>query len=296
VVESKERFSDYAHVTFKRRLDDLADELAATGLKPEAARFPGSYRIMRSKLQKLANGFADRRAARFAVTRYGTAGAFQSRGGQSSGTCVDFPPPSDPSNVMNGSRRMFSIGETGICDCRNAQRSIVMCVKSVITHVDLTVLRARFLVILSREDGEGPHDFTASRKVFVRSNKPCWRSLLPHCGIRDDKPVLRYPDEKFSARETGTIAYFMADFVAEGRTTGLACAITPRATTSQNARTRSLFYHSGEDKAVCGNRESNSDGISRFDCKEAIGPPSIWLPSKPLRRPVTLREIKSHSS
>jgi hypothetical protein len=41
------------------------------------------------------------------VTRYGTP-ELSSRAANLC-TCVDFPLPSDPSNVMNGSRRMMSI-------------------------------------------------------------------------------------------------------------------------------------------------------------------------------------------
>ena len=43
---------------------------------------------------------------------------------------------------------------------------------------------------------------------------------ISHCEVprfaRDDKPVLRYPDEEFLARETGTIVVFMVGLCRGG--------------------------------------------------------------------------------
>src|SRR5436190_1107012 len=39
---------------------------------------------------------------------------------------------------------------------------------------------------------------------------------LPRLRDRDDKPVLRYPNEKFLARETGTIVVFMVGLCRGG--------------------------------------------------------------------------------
>src|SRR6266550_6243234 len=62
----EEPIGNYAHATFERGLDYLAHELAATGLKQKQLGLGCHVRIMRSKLQKVADTFADRRAAGFA--------------------------------------------------------------------------------------------------------------------------------------------------------------------------------------------------------------------------------------
>jgi predicted RNA-binding protein with PUA-like domain len=55
-----------------------------------------------------------------------------------------------------------------------------------------------------------------------------------------------------------------------------------------------LFYHSGEDKAVVGIAK-----VIRTAYRDSTADEGDWstvdlAPVKPLRRPVTLREIKSH--
>src|SRR5512132_1618426 len=62
----RETICNHTHATFERGLDYLAHELTATSLKQKQLGFGRHVRIMRSKLQKIADTFADRRAARFA--------------------------------------------------------------------------------------------------------------------------------------------------------------------------------------------------------------------------------------
>src|SRR6266581_4742621 len=62
----EEAIGNHAHATFERGLDYLAHQLAATSLKKEQLSLGCHVRVMRSKLQKLADTFADRRAAGFA--------------------------------------------------------------------------------------------------------------------------------------------------------------------------------------------------------------------------------------
>mgnify|MGYP003693917707 CR=1 FL=1 len=62
----REPICDHAHAAFERGLDYLAHELAATSLKQKQLGLGCHVRVMRSKLQKVADTFADRRAAGFA--------------------------------------------------------------------------------------------------------------------------------------------------------------------------------------------------------------------------------------
>src|SRR6267143_1993274 len=90
-------------------------------------------------------------------------------------TCVDFPLPSDPSNVMNGSRGMTSI------------------VKQASAIVEYAAWH-------SYPDWWGRGRLACSRLVQQAGCPPAPQAW---------KPVLRYPDEKFLARETGTILVFV---------------------------------------------------------------------------------------
>jgi len=62
----EEPVGDHTRAAFERWPDYLADELAAAGRKKQQLRLGGHRGVVRSKLQKLANRFADRRAAWFA--------------------------------------------------------------------------------------------------------------------------------------------------------------------------------------------------------------------------------------
>ena len=55
-----------------------------------------------------------------------------------------------------------------------------------------------------------------------------------------------------------------------------------------------LFYHSGEDKAVVGIAKVVRTAYRDSTAKEGDWSTVDLAPVKPLRRPVTLREIKSH--
>src|SRR5215831_14705278 len=75
----EEPIGNHAHATCERRLDYLSHELAATSLKKEQFGLRGHIRVMRSKLQKLANSFADRRSARFTCQDIRNAGSLKTR-------------------------------------------------------------------------------------------------------------------------------------------------------------------------------------------------------------------------
>ena len=55
-----------------------------------------------------------------------------------------------------------------------------------------------------------------------------------------------------------------------------------------------LFYHSGDDKAVVGIASVIRTAYPDSTAKEGDWSTVDLAPVKPLRRPVTLREIKSH--
>ena len=55
-----------------------------------------------------------------------------------------------------------------------------------------------------------------------------------------------------------------------------------------------LFYHSGDDKAIVGISKVIRTAYPDSTAKEGDWSTVDLAPVKPLRRPVTLREIKSH--
>ncbi len=57
---------DYAEAALQRWFDDSADELTSAGFKKQQLGFGCHANPVRSKLKKLANGFADRSASRLA--------------------------------------------------------------------------------------------------------------------------------------------------------------------------------------------------------------------------------------
>lgn len=113
---------------------------------------------------------------------------------------------------------------------------------------------------------------------------------------RDDKLVLRYRMKNFWLVKQEPSSYSWADFVAEGQTgwTGV------RNYTARNNLRRMkkgdevLFYHSGEDKAVVGIAKVIRTAYRDSTAKEGDWSTVDLAPVKPLRRPVTLREIKNH--
>src|SRR6266851_9531254 len=89
--------------------------------------------------------------------------------------------------------------------------------------------------------------------------------------------------------------YSWADFVADGSTnwTGVRNFAARNNLRRMSKGDEVLYYHSGEDKAVVGIAK-----VARTAYRDATAKEGDWnavdlMPIKPLRRPVTLREIKA---
>jgi predicted RNA-binding protein with PUA-like domain len=92
-------------------------------------------------------------------------------------------------------------------------------------------------------------------------------------------------------------SYSWSDFVAEGRTswTGVRNYTARNNLRKMRKGDEVLFYHSGEEKAVVGMAK-----VTRPAYPDPTATQGDWsavnlAPIKPLRRPVTLRQIKSDS-
>jgi len=92
-------------------------------------------------------------------------------------------------------------------------------------------------------------------------------------------------------------SYSWSDFVAEGRTswTGVRNYSARNNLRKMRKGDEVLFYHSGEEKAVVGMAK-----VTRPAYPDPTATQGDWsavnlAPIKPLRRPVTLRQIKSDS-
>jgi predicted RNA-binding protein with PUA-like domain len=90
-------------------------------------------------------------------------------------------------------------------------------------------------------------------------------------------------------------SYAWSDFVAEGQTswTGVRNYAARNNLRRMRKGDEVLFYHSGEDKAVVGLAK-----VIRTEYQDPTAKEGDWstvdlAPVKPLKRPVTLREIKS---
>lgn len=92
-------------------------------------------------------------------------------------------------------------------------------------------------------------------------------------------------------------SYSWSDFVAEGQTswTGVRNYTARNNLRKMNKNDEVLFYQSGEDKAVVGIAKVIRTAYPDSTAKEGDWSAVDLVPVKPLRRPVTLREIKSHS-
>jgi predicted RNA-binding protein with PUA-like domain len=92
-------------------------------------------------------------------------------------------------------------------------------------------------------------------------------------------------------------SYSWSDFVAEGQTswTGVRNYTARNNLRRMEKNDEVLFYHSGEDKAVVGIAKVIRTAYPDSTAKEGDWSAIDLVPVKPLRRPVTLREIKSHS-
>ena len=92
-------------------------------------------------------------------------------------------------------------------------------------------------------------------------------------------------------------SYSWSDFVAEGQTswTGVRNYTARNNLRRMEKNDEVLFYHSGEDKAVVGIAKVIRTAYPDSTAKEGDWSTVDLAPVKPLGRPVTLREIKSHS-
>ena len=92
-------------------------------------------------------------------------------------------------------------------------------------------------------------------------------------------------------------SYSWSDFVAEGQTswTGVRNYSARNNLRRMENGDEALFYHSGEDKAVVGIAKVVRTAYRDSTAKEGDWSTVDLAPVKPLGRPVTLREIKSHS-
>jgi predicted RNA-binding protein with PUA-like domain len=89
--------------------------------------------------------------------------------------------------------------------------------------------------------------------------------------------------------------YSWADFVADGSTswTGVRNFAARNNLRRMSECDQALFYHSGEDKAVVGIAKVARTAYRDTTAKEGDWSAVDLIPVKPLRRPVTLQEIKA---
>jgi predicted RNA-binding protein with PUA-like domain len=92
-------------------------------------------------------------------------------------------------------------------------------------------------------------------------------------------------------------SYSWSDLVAEGQTswTGVRNYAARNNLRRMRKGDEVLFYHSGEDKAVVGIAKVMRTAYRDLTAKEGDWSTVDLAPLKPLRHPVTLREIKAHS-
>jgi len=92
-------------------------------------------------------------------------------------------------------------------------------------------------------------------------------------------------------------SYSWSDFVEEGKTTwtGVRNYTARNNLRKMRKGDKVLFYHSGEEKAVVGIAKVTGIAYQDPTAKEGDWSAVDLAPVKPLRRPVTLREIKGSS-
>jgi len=92
-------------------------------------------------------------------------------------------------------------------------------------------------------------------------------------------------------------SYSWSDFVAEGQTswTGVRNYAARNNLRRMRKGDEVLFYHSGEDKAVVGIAKVMRTAYRDPTAKDGDWSTVDLVPLKPLRHPVTLREIKDNS-
>jgi predicted RNA-binding protein with PUA-like domain len=91
-------------------------------------------------------------------------------------------------------------------------------------------------------------------------------------------------------------SYSWSDFVAEGETswTGVRNYTARNNLRKMRKGDEVFFYHSGEDKAVVGTAKVTRPAYPDSTAKEGDWSTVDLAPMKPLRKPVTLREIKDN--
>ena len=91
-------------------------------------------------------------------------------------------------------------------------------------------------------------------------------------------------------------AYSWSDFVADGKTswTGVRNYTARNNLRKMKKGDEAFFYHSGEDKAVVGIAKVIREAYPDSTAKEGDWSAVDLAPIKPLRRPVTLAEIKAN--
>jgi predicted RNA-binding protein with PUA-like domain len=92
-------------------------------------------------------------------------------------------------------------------------------------------------------------------------------------------------------------SYSWSDFIEEGKTswTGVRNYTARNNLRKMRKGDEVLFYHSGEEKAVVGIAKVTRSAYQDPTAKEGDWATVDLAPVKPLRRPVTLREIKGNS-
>ena len=92
-------------------------------------------------------------------------------------------------------------------------------------------------------------------------------------------------------------SYSWSDFVTEGQTswTGVRNYAARNNLRRMRKGDEVLFYHSGEEKAVVGIAKVTGTAYRDPTSKEEDWSAVDFAPIKPLRRPVTLREIKANA-
>jgi predicted RNA-binding protein with PUA-like domain len=92
-------------------------------------------------------------------------------------------------------------------------------------------------------------------------------------------------------------SYSWSDFIEEGKTswTGVRNYTARNNLRKMRKGDEVLFYHSGEEKAVVGIAKVTRSAYQDPTAKEGDWSTVDLAPVKPLRRPVTLREIKGNS-
>jgi len=110
------------------------------------------------------------------------------------------------------------------------------------------------------------------------------------------KPVLRYDMKSFWLVKQEPSSYSWSDFLADGETSWTGVRNFSARNNLRKMRTGDevLFYHSGDDKAVVGIARVIRTAYRDSTAKEGDWSTVDLAPVKPLQRPVTLREIKSH--